>query len=311
MKNAYLIYAIVFLITSTVAAQGPEFLVVKNENFWKVLPKNPKIELCATGFRFTEGPLWHAKGGYLLFSDIPANVIYQMYPDGRTVPYIQPSENSNGLTFDNQGNLLACEHGGRKLVRYKNGIKEILASEYAGKKLNSPNDVVVAKNGNIYFTDPPYGLKKGDADSTKQLAFNGVYLLKNNNLYLIDSTLYRPNGIALSPDEKTLYVAQSEKWLWKAYTLGQDGLPTTGRIFFEGKDITGNPDGIKVDVYGNVYATGNHGIMVFDPNGTWLGSIKFPENTTNLAWGDNDFKTLYVTCAKSVYKIKMKVKGYK
>ncbi|MFN0048611.1 MAG: SMP-30/gluconolactonase/LRE family protein [Cytophagales bacterium] len=282
-----------------------------NEYFWDFVSHDANVTLAATGYIFTEGPVW-SKEGFLLFSDIPGNTIYKLTSDGKSTPYITPSGNSNGLTFDSRGNLVACEHSGRKIVVYDKYKKAtVLVDNFNGKRLNSPNDIVFRKDGGFYFSDPPYGLKNLDSDSTKELKINGLYLFANNKLTLIDSSYKRPNGVALSPDEKTLYVAQSEFfYFWKAYQLDDKGSILSDKILMQQPDITGNPDGIKVDVEGNIYCTGNGGVVIFDKMGNYLGTINIPENPSNLCFGDADLKTLYVTAQKSVYKIKLKKKGH-
>lgn len=306
-----ILFSTLIIISASIYAQESIF-TVKDDAFWSIVPKDLQVEQVASGYKFTEGPVWH-KDGFLLFSDIPANIIYKLTPEGKSSVYITPSGNSNGLTFDKNGNLVACEHSGRRVSMYdkKTGGLKVLTDKINGKKLNSPNDVVFRKSGDYYFTDPPYGLKKHDNDSTKELKINGVYLVKNGTPILIDSTLKRPNGVALSPDEKILYVAQSEfTWLWKVYQLNDEGLPVSSSIMMQQPEITGNPDGVKVDVEGNIYCSGNHGVVIFDKTGKYLGSIKLPENTANLCFGDKDLQSLYVTAQKSIYRIKLKKKGH-
>ena len=299
------------LVVYTFPAVAQEVAIAKDPSFWKLVPKDVKVEKMTSGFLFTEGPIWNKKDSTLLFSDIPANTIYRLSTDGKSKEFLKPSENSNGLTYDPQGNLVICEQFTKRIVRLDKDSKiSILADNYNGKKFNSPNDIVFKKDGSFFFTDPPYGHMQFNKDKTREINFTGIYYVKNGKASLVD-TMIRANGVCLSPDEKTLYMAQSEfKWVFKSYQINTDGMVSSSKIFFEGPEITGNPDGIKVDVDGNVYCTGSGGIMVFTKEGKLLGTVKIPENPANLAWGDPDFKSLYVTAQGSIYKIKVNTKGY-
>ena len=291
----------------------------------QIVPAGAKIEKLSGGFKFTEGPLWMHEG-YLLFSDIPANVIRKWTPAGQVSVFLTPSGfngtgapegafiGSNGLTLDKQGNLLICQHGNGQLVRReKDGKLTVLAGKYEGKRLNSPNDVVVKSDGSIYFTDPPYGFPKEDDDPAKQLTFNGVYRLAGGKLQLLYKDLSRPNGIAFSPDEKTLYVGNSDekKKIWMKFDVKPDGGIVNGKLFYDVTSQTGdgNPDGMKVDTKGNLYCTGPGGIWIFSAAGTLLGNINPPETPANLAWGDADGKTLYITARTGLYRIKLNIPG--
>jgi gluconolactonase len=300
---------VIITLSFSFYALGQDYLLPNDDTFWTLVPKNTKVEKVATGFKFTEGPVWNKKGNYLLFSDIPANNIVRVTPDGINEVFINPSENSNGITYDLKGRLIVCQHGARRVIRIESdGKSTVLADKFNGKKLNSPNDVIVKSDGTIFFTDPPYGLTD---QKLKEQSFSGVYRLRDGVLTVIDTTLLRPNGIALSPDEKYLYVAQSEfNWLWKVYELDKKGNVLNDKIFFQGPEITGNPDGVKVDTKGNVYCTANNGVVIFTKEGKYLGTIKVPENTANLAWGDADLKTLYIAAQNSIYKIKLNTVGY-
>ena len=290
-----------------------------------IVPVDAKIEKLAGGFKFTEGPIWvHA--GYLLFSDIPNNVVNKWTPDGKVVAFLKPSgynrptppsgelPGSNGLTLDKQGRLLICQHGNRRLVRVERGGQQtVIADKYEGKRLNSPNDVVVKSDGSIYFTDPPYGLPKEDTDPAKELPFNGVYRLAAGKLQLVIKDLTRPNGIAFSPDEKFLYISVSDaaKKAWMRYDVKPDGTLANGKIFF---DVTphkedGLPDGMKIDQKGNVYGTGPGGIWIFSPEGKHLGTIRPPEVPANCNWGDADGRTLYMTARTGLYRVRLKIPG--
>lgn len=305
-------------------------LISTDPRFHKLVPQNAVVEKLGSGYKWSEGPVWNQKEKYLLFSDIPNNSIFKWQYGGGVSLFMKPSgytgnepfqghePGANGLTYDSLGRLTACEHGDRRISRLEpdGKTKITLADKYEGKRLNSPNDLVYRSNGDLYFTDPPYGLPKGENDSQRELDFFGVYhLSKNGKLTLLTKELRRPNGLAFSPDEKTLYVANSdpEKAIWMAYDVRPDGSIANGRIFFdatkwvkEGKK--GLPDGMKVDVYGNIFATGPGGVIVFAPDGTYLGTIDTGVPTANCAWGD-DGSTLYITANTDLLRIKLNTKG--
>jgi sugar lactone lactonase YvrE len=279
----------------------------KASRLGEIIP-DPRVEKILGGFQFTEGPLW--ADGKLLFSDIPASTIYSWIPSaGRAEVYRRPSGRSNGLTLDGRGRLIACEHD-RRLTRTElDGAVKVLAESYGGKKLNSPNDVVVAGNGDIYFTDPPYGLN--DKQEGKELPYQGVYRLGvHGKLTLLDDTFDRPNGLALSPDESKLYIDDTTKHHIRVFDVRGDGSICNGRFFAELKGAKpGNPDGLKVDVHGNVFCTGSGGVWVITPSGEPLGVIETPEVSSNVAWGDPDFKTLYITARTGIYRVRTATGG--
>jgi gluconolactonase len=279
----------------------------------RIAPAGARIEKLAGGFKFTEGPVW-ARDGRLLFSDIPSDVIHQWDPKtGKVTDYRRPAGNTNGNTLDRQGRLICCEHSGRRVSRREaNGTYTTLVDRYDGKRLNSPNDIVLKSDGAWYFTDPPYGLARQDDDSAKELPHNGIYRLKDGKLTLLTTDLTRPNGLAFSPDEKTLYVANSDaaRKLWMAYPVKADGTLGPGRVHF---DVTssrepGLPDGMKVDRQGNLYCTGPGGVWVISPAGKHLGTIKPTEVPANCAWGD-DGKTLYMTAQTGLYRVRLAAGG--
>jgi gluconolactonase len=269
---------------------------------------NAQVEKLASGFEFIEGPVWHPQG-FLLFSDIPANTIYQWRPNKKSNIFRRPSGNANGNTLDREGRLLTAEHSNRRVSRTeKDGTIVTLASRYEGKRLNSPNDLVVKSDGSIYFTDPTYGIKP----EQKELGFSGVYrLAPDGRLTLLVKDFVAPNGIAFSPDQKKLYVNDSEQNHMRVFDVKPDGTLENGRIFAELKDASkqGVPDGMKVDKQGNIYSTGPGGVWVFSPAGNLLGKIEVPETAANLAWGERDSKTLYITASKSLYRIRLKIPG--
>ena len=263
----------------------------------------------AQGLRFTEGPLWHPDG-YLLFTDIPASTIYRWEAGGQLLYYLRPSGNANGLTFDRQGNLLACEHGGRRVSRSgANRQMETVADSYDGKRLNSPNDIVCHSSGRIYFTDPPYGI---DPDPGEQ-GCNGVYRADpDGSVTRLFDDFGRPNGLAFSTDESVLYVNDTVNRHIRVSEVNSDGSLKNDRVFIDMTvEATGNPDGMKVDTQGNIYCTGGGGIWVIDPAGNHLGTIPVPHQPTNVAFGGANMLTLYITARPCVYSIQLKVPGMK
>ena len=260
----------------------------------------------ATGFQFTEGPVWHPDG-YLLFSDIPPGIIYRWAPGGITA-YLTPSRRSNGLIFDRQGRLVACEHDGRQVSRIaSDGQMVTVVASYQGKRLNSPNDIVEHSSGRIYFTDPPFGITR----EASELGFFGVFRVDpDGRLTLLISDTEGPNGLAFSTDESILYVNDSLRRNIRAFDVQPDGSLTNDRVFLDmDVETPGAPDGMKVDVQGNVYCTGPGGVWVIDPNGNHLGTIEFPEQPANLAFGEPHNQTIYLTARTSLFSIRTKVPG--
>ena len=285
-------------------------------NLGKILTPDTNVEKVAGGFEFIEGPLWHPDG-FLLFSDIPANTIYKWQPQlendqknqGTVSIFRQPSGKSNGNTFDKSGRLISAEHDNRRLSLTKeSGELETLASHYQGKRLNSPNDLVVKSDGSIYFTDPPFGI----GSEQEELGFYGVYRLDSNGtLTLLVKDFVRPNGIAFAPDESKLYVNDSDKGHIRVFAIKADGTLDQGKVFAKLKAPSkeGAADGMKVDIKGNIYSTGAGGVWIFSPQGDLLGIIETPEAPTNLAWGDRDYKTLYITARTSLYRVRLQIPG--
>jgi gluconolactonase len=270
------------------------------------VPEGVAVERIATGFQFVEGPLWKDGVG-LLFSDIPANTVYLWTPDSGARVYLKPSFNSNGLTLDLQGRLLLAETGTRRIARLEDdGSQTPLASTYDGKKLNSPNDLVVKSDDAVFFTDPPFNIPEGEK---AELTFAGIYRISPpGNLQLLDSTLNLPNGICFSPDESKLYVNNSSERIIYVWDVVNDSTIANKRPFAY-ISPTGYADGMKVDVAGNVFCSGPLGVWVFAPNGTVLDTILVPGQTTNCNWGDADRKTLYITSGNSVYRIRLIATG--
>ena len=278
---------------------------------WQIVPEKVTLEQVATGFGFTEGPVWYK--GYLLFSDIPRNRIvrWRMRSEGPEVTtFRSPSGNSNALTLDTSGRLITCEHSTRRVTRTEvDGSVSVLVERYEGRRLNSPNDVVVRSDGSIYFTDPPYGLK--DLNVWKELSFNGVYrLAPDGKVVLLVDDFDRPNGLAFSPDESVLYINDTSRVHIRAFDVSPDGNLSNGRVLIDMQSSeTGAPDGMKVDIKGNIYCTGPGGLWVIDSNGQCLGRIMLPEIPSNLAWGDADRRTLYITARSSIYRLRLAVPG--
>jgi gluconolactonase len=293
----------------------------------RIVPKGAKLEKVLGGMGFTEGPVWDRAGGFLLFSDVQNNATMKLTAAGTAEPFRKPvfegtfpegaQVGSNGLAIDPKGRLVSAEHGNRRVtLREKDGTINVLADHFEGKRLNSPNDVVVKNNGDVYFTDPP-GLFRGYPDvpdkPKQELDFNGVYRISTaGKLELLTKDIPFPNGIAFSPDEKKLYVGNSRPdKVWMVYDVMAGGGITNGRKF---ADVTkdpgpGSPDGMKVDRRGNVYATALTGVQIFSPEGKRLGFIRTPEIASNCAWGDADGKTLYITARTSLYRIRLNIAG--
>ena len=291
--------------------------------FNSLVPAGAQIEKLAGGFAFSEGPLWRPQK-VLWFSDVIGNVVRQWSPDGTITEILRPGgydgnslpeggfNGPNGMTADRDGGVVLCQHGNRRIVRIsRDGTVSIVVDSFEGKRLNSPNDLVFHPDGSLFFTDPPYGLPQQDQDSAKELAFNGVYRWANGKLQLIIDDLHRPNGLAFSPDCKTLFVANSERpKKWMRYDVAADGTVHNARVFadVDHSPEPGVPDGMKIDVQGNMYAAGPGGVWVFSPQGKHLGTIKTPETPANCAWGD-DGKSLYITAITGLYRVKLAVRG--
>jgi gluconolactonase len=295
----------------------------------QLIPAGARLEKLAEGFVWSEGPVWDRRQNYLLFSDVPANTVYRwsegqgvslfLKPSGYsgTEPFPGREPGSNGLAIDSAGRLVLCEHGDRRIVRIeKNGSKTVLSDRYRGRRLNSPNDMVFDSKGNLYFTDPPFGLPQTFNDPGKELDFSGVYRLTPvGELTLLTADLRAPNGLALSPDEKTLYISNSEpeRPVWLAFPVAQDGSLHQGRLLYDGtswaKQFPGLPDGMKVDRSGNLFAAGPGGIFVIAPDGVLLARMATGVATGNCVWGD-DGRTLYITAGATLYRVRLTTSGW-
>ena len=299
----------------------------KDPRLDKLIPADAKIEKLAEGFDWSEGPVWDVKRSVLLFSDVPENVVFRFKEGEGVREFLKPSgytgkvsrkgePGSNGLLIDADGRLVLCQHGDRRVARLEDGKFTTLADKYEGKRLNSPNDGTFSRRGDLYFTDPPYGLMKQNDDPDKELPFNGVYRLsKDGKLTLLTKSVSYPNGIALSPDEKTLYVASSDpsKAIWLAFPLEDEGTKLgEAKVFADFTDrvkpSNGLPDGLKVDRDGNLFATGPGGVHIFAPDGTLLGTIATGQPTANCGWG-GDGSDLYITANMFLGRVKTTTKG--
>jgi len=335
--RALLAIAAVFLFAAKARAQNLGEIVRVDPFADAIIPQDAKVEKVAGDFQFIEGPIWvHSKGqGYLLFSDIPANVIRKWDPKGGVSVFLEKSGftgadasnvggqtnngfgmvnliGSNGITLDKQGRVVFCQHGDRQISRLeKNGKRTVLASRYEGKRLNSPNDLVFKSDGSLYFTDPTAGLRQQDKDPARELPFAGVYRLVKRKVVLLSKDFTRPNGIAFSPDEKYLYVNDTAKKIIMRFDVQPDGGVKNGQVITDmNSDTTpGAPDGMKVDQKGNIYCTGPGGFWIMSPDGKHIATVKSKELPANLNWGDDDARTLYLTARTSLYRIRLNIAG--
>jgi gluconolactonase len=320
----------VLLVLLLSCGHGKQFGSIEriDPDFDLIVNQNAKIEIIADGMDWSEGPLWVDSLKMLLFSDVPANTIYKWTEKNGKEIYLTPSgytdtikrggeTGSNGLLLSNSGRLILCQHGNRQIAEMESDLAhplpnfKTIADTFQGKRFNSPNDACIRKNGDIFFTDPPYGLERNMQDSLKEIPFQGVYLVKpDGKVKLLLDSITRPNGIALTPDEKTLIVANSDKnrLRWYAYDIRNDSL-TRGRIFYDATAVAGtqpgSADGLKIDKNGNIFATGPGGVWVFDRKGRVLGRFKIPEATSNVAMSA-DQKTIFVTADMYVLRIRLR-----
>jgi gluconolactonase len=288
--------------------------IVRDRRFAEVVGPSPELECLGTGFLFTEGPLWHPLGGFLLFSDMPGNIIRKWTAQGGVVPFREPSTMANGLTYDRQGRLLACEHARSRVTRTEpDGSIAVLATHYAGKELNSPNDIVVKADGSIYFSDPTFGRAEFyGVPRAQELAFQGVYRLdpESGEITLLADDFAQPNGLCFSPDEKQLFVNDTARGHIRVFDVTDEGTLTGGPVFAEVEgEGEGAPDGMKIDSRGHVYCCGPGGIHVFGPEGAPLGVIRVPEVAANFTFGGDDYRDLFITASTSLYRTRVTAPG--
>jgi gluconolactonase len=303
-------------VTSTETGVGID---AKSDAIYELVEKGSNVERLATGFTFTEGPIWHPTEHYLLFSDMPGDVRRKYTPDGTVVEVRNFSNKCNGMTYDADLNLLVCEHVTSVLVRESpDGSREIIAQEFGGEELNSPNDVCVHSSGAIYFSDPWYGRFPGfGVERARELGWQGVFRIPPGggqdelDLAVAEDEFDMPNGLCFSPDESLLYINDTPRAHIKVFDVAADGTLANGRMFFDGVGSgvieEGIPDGMKVDERGNVWVTGPGGVWVISPEGEHLGTIEVPENVGNHTWGGPDWHTLFIPSCTSVYTIRTAV----
>lgn len=296
--------------TENAPARRPFKLVGNTSSFWKLISHDAKAETMATGFGFTEGPVWD-RSDFLWVSDEELNKIFRVYPDGHREEMLALGD-PDGSTYDREHRLISTASVLRAIIRLSKDGKSysVLADRYEGKKFNSPNDVVLGPDGAFYFTDPTLDLPKGEKQETP---FQGVYRLgSNGQVTLLTKDLTQPNGLAFSPDGKRLYIDDSEKKNIRVYDFHSDGTISDGRIFGSEDDGTkdGVPDGMRVDKAGNLFVVGPRGIWVWNPAGVHIGTIELPEQPANLAWGGADNSVLYITATTSVYKVRTMTRGF-
>lgn len=288
----------------------------RTKAFEELVDDNAAVRVIGSGFQFTEGPIWHPRGQFLLLSDIPANIRYRF--DGKAMQeQARPSSKGNGMTYDADLNLLVCEHATSSVVRFvggADGAREVLASHFQDKELNSPNDIVVSRDGSIYFTDPTYGrMPVFGVERPTQLGFQGVYRLgadRTLELMVEKSLFTQPNGLCFSPDERLLYVNDTQQANIRVFDVGEGGALANMRVFASGisdPDLAGAPDGMKCDAQGNIWVTAPGGIWIYAPDGALIGKIAVPEVVANLHWGGRDWRTLFITASTSLYAIDVKV----
>ena len=292
---------------------------VQSDRVRELVDENAEVEQVATGFSFTEGPIWMADGS-LHFSDMPGDKRRRWHPDEGVTVLRDPSNKCNGMTRDNDGNLLVCEHVTSSLVRESpDGTRETIATHWGDRELNSPNDVIVASDGSIIFTDPTYGRMPGfGLERDQELDFQGVYRLPagGGDLQLLIDDFAQPNGLCFTPDESQLYINDTVHAHIRVFDVGPGHALSNGRVFAGGigtGDLASGElvDGMKLDERGNVYVTGPKGVWIFAPDGEHLGVIRVPENVGNVNWGDDDWRTLYIPASTSLYRVQMKVAGNK
>ncbi|HEU4430481.1 MAG TPA: SMP-30/gluconolactonase/LRE family protein [Myxococcota bacterium] len=311
------------------AQESPELEVVRlDPRLDALIAPGTRAEKIVAGHVWLEGPSWDARSSALLFSDVVKNRLWRWTPGGGTDVALDPSgttapgrhaaiePGSNGTAFDAEGRLLICQHGARRVVRLEaNGELAVVADGYQGRRLNSPNDLWVARSGEVYFTDPPFGLPKHFDDPAKELAWQGVYRLRGRELELLIRDVRAPNGVALSPDERTLYVSNADRDepVWLAYSLGAGGRIGAGRVFADARreiaTYAGVPDGMETDANGNLWAAGPGGLTIFAPDGARLGFLRTGIATSNVTFGGERGTTAFITASSAIWRIETRVRG--
>jgi gluconolactonase len=292
-------------------------ITVKSDALAELIDTDAEVERVASGFTFTEGPIWNKEGNFLLFSDMPGDVRRRWSEADGVEEIMRPSNKCNGMVYDSEGNLLVCEHVTSSLVRERlDGNRETIASHYQGKELNSPNDVITRSDGTIYFSDPTYGRMPGfGLERDQDLSFQGVYMISASGgdpqLVVAEDEFEEPNGLCFSPDESLMYINDTPRALIRVYDVAADGTISNGRLFFDGIGSgvieEGIPDGMKCDARGNIWVTGPQGVWVISPEGEHLGVVEVPENVGNLTWGGADWTMLYIPSSTSLYRVQTKV----
>jgi sugar lactone lactonase YvrE len=282
--------------------------------FDRIVPKDLKLDKLGEGYQPAEGPIWIHEGNYLIFSAFRSDTMYKWSEEKGIEIFRSPSGKANGNTLDKQGRLITCEHGNRQVSRTEpDGTIEPMATNYQGKKFNSPNDVVVKSDGGIYFTDPPFGLRIDKIEDQQELDYCGVfrYSPDTGETTLLADDFVLPNGLTFSLDESLLYINDSDKTHIRVFDVKEDGTITNGRVFAEvdGNVVEGRPDGMKVDREGNVYCTGKGGVWIFDPDGNHLGVIPVPLKCANFAWGGSDWKSFFMACFDGLFMTRLKTPG--
>jgi gluconolactonase len=336
ISQRYILFLLLVLIANPLAAQAPGHVLRMDPALDAIIAVDEKIEKVVGGYRFLEGPVWVSNGSYLVFSDIPGNKIYKWDPTEDRVSVLLDRSGftgndatgvgrevneggeifynlgSNGITLDHQGRLVFNAMGDRQIVRLEpDGSRTILTSHFQGKRLNSTNDLVYRSDGTLYFTDPPSALRGSDNDPGKELDYNGVFMLRGTDLHLLTKEIFHPNGLVFSPDEKFLYINDNRTRKITRFEVQADGGIANGAVFVDmtGDPSIGNPDGMKVDEAGNLYSAGAGGVWVVSPQGELLGKIVLPERASNMAFGDSDSKTLYITARTSIYRVRLRLPG--
>jgi gluconolactonase len=298
----------------------------------RLIAADAELEILAEGYEWSEGPVWVQDGGYLLFSDVPRNVIFRWQEGEGASEWLSPSgytgteprggePGSNGLVLDSKGRLVICQHGDRRMARLEAPLSApapiftTIADRYEGARFNSPNDAVYARNGDLYFTDPPYGLEQHSKDPARELPYQGIFRVdRGGAVSLLTREMTRPNGLGFSPDEKTLYVSQSDREapIWRAFAVRPDGSLGASRVLFDASGLAetrrGSPDGLKLDIGGNLFATGPGGVLILTPDGKHLGTILTGQAAANCAFGD-DGRTLYITAHMYLMRVRLKTTG--